>query len=94
MRREPLVKSSESSGADEVEEKHRLGDAAARSLFWVLRRGEAVEEEAERREDEVEDSLDGWREETYDGAVVLRSPDGGFIMEVWDKSLFSRLGGE
>lgn len=67
LRREPparVAESSESSGADKVEEKQRLGDAVARSLFWVLRRGEAVEEEAERREDEVEDSLDGWREDT------------------------------
>lgn len=67
MRREPQareVESSELSPAEEVEEKQRLGDAVARSLFWVLRRGEAVEYEAERREDEVEDSLDGWREET------------------------------
>lgn len=41
-----------------------------RSLFWVLRRGEAKEgdqEELERREDDVEDSAEGWREGQEEG---------------------------
>lgn len=54
------VESRESLGT-EVREKER-DEWLPRSLFSVLRRGEVKEgekEEAERREDEVEDRLEG-----------------------------------
>lgn len=44
-----------------------------RSLFSVLRRGEIREgeqEELKRREDEVEDRLEGWREGQEEGCVA------------------------
>lgn len=58
---------------EEVKEKDRLGNSVVRRLFWVLRRGEvrvaAKEEEEGRREEEVEDSLEGWRE-MQEGIIV------------------------
>lgn len=48
-----------------VREKERLGEWSLRSLFSVLTRGElskGEKVEVERREDEVDDRLVGWRE--------------------------------
>lgn len=47
-----------------------------RSLFSVLRRGEIREgeqEELKRREEEVEDRLEGWREGQEEGCVAKLS---------------------
>lgn len=48
-----------------VREEEERSEQLDRSLLSVLRRGEMMEaehEEVERREDEVEDRLEGWRE--------------------------------
>lgn len=48
-----------------VMEEEERSEQLDRSMFSVLRRGEMMEaehEEVERREDEVEDRLEGWRE--------------------------------
>lgn len=55
-----------------VREKER-GERLLRSLFSVLRREEMREreqEEVERREDVVEDRLEGWREGQEEGCAA------------------------
>lgn len=79
-----------------VKEENR-GKLLVRSLFSVLRRaetGDGEQEESERREDTVEDRLDGWRD-GHDGgcAVELRSGEVCISVQLCDKSLFSRFGG-
>lgn len=79
------VESRESLGTEEVREKERRGESLARSLFWVLTRGEAREgkrEEVERREDDVEERMDGWREEQEEGWATKREEGWGIAMEV------------
>lgn len=100
MSRAPLasdVESRELLGIDveEVKEKERRDESLFRSLFWVLRR-EGEKEEVERRVEEVEDRLEGWREGQEDGctAKVKRGElVWGISVEVCTKYLFSRLGG-
>lgn len=75
----------------EVKEKESGGGSVFRSLFWVLRRDEEMEgEERERREDVVEDSLEGCRE-GHEGSwcAMVWSVRG----EAWVRILFSILGG-
>lgn len=59
-----------------VKEENR-GKLLVRSLFSVLRRaeiGEGEQEEEERREDTVEDRLEGWRDGHDEGCTMeLRS---------------------
>lgn len=69
------VKSRESLGTDveEVREKEKPGELLLRSLFSVLSRGEVKEgekEDVERREDEVDDRLEGWREGQEEGCAA------------------------
>lgn len=83
-----------SSRTEEVREKERWGESVVRSLFWVLRRGEAIEE-VERREDVVEERLDGWKEEQKEGPAedFMSREAWGKVVEVWSRNLFSRFGG-
>lgn len=67
------VESRDSLETEEVKEEEKRGDWLVRSLFSVLRREvvrEGDKEEAERREDEVEQRLEGWREEQEGGCVA------------------------
>lgn len=79
-----------------VKEENR-GELLVRSLFSVLRRaeiGEGEQEESERREDTVEDRLEGWRDgHDGGGAVEVRSGEVCVTVQLCDKSLFSRFGG-
>lgn len=79
------VESRESLGT-EVREKERRGESLFRRVFSVLRRGEVREgekEEVERREDEVEDRLEGWREGQEEGcAAKFRSGEQGWGISV------------
>lgn len=87
---------SRESAVTAVKEENR-GKLLVRSLFSVLRRaevGEAEQGEEERREDTVEDRLEGWRD-GHDGgcAVEVRSGEMCISVELCDKILFSRFGG-
>ncbi len=80
LSRSLLIRDVESRES-EVREEERRGEWLFRRLFSVLRRGEVREcekEELERREDEVEDRLEGWREGQEDGcAAKFRSGEWG-----------------
>lgn len=73
------------------------GELPVRRLLLVLRRAELDEgehEEADRREDTVEQRLEVWSD-GHDGgcAVELRSGEMCISVQLCAKSLFSRFGG-
>lgn len=79
------MESRDSLGTDVevVREKERAGEWLLRSLFSVLRRGEVREgerEDEDRREDEVDDRLEGWRE--GQGCAAKREQGWGISVEV------------